>query len=246
MLFRVGDSRLIRTGAGVLEHTGDVKRLGPHILLACTPTVIVISVVLALGLSYLMPGAESRWIVVGVPVALALAMWVGFWLTYPPMSVDLDRELIRFRGVEHPLSAVQFAEIYTWGSYTILRLDTTRGAAAALISGGPVLPLSAQSRALLADAIERSDIIEPLMSQRIPDIGFHGARHGLTWRSVPVPLSTSDAVYFLTGKVTTDPPKRAIEVIRTGRAVARRIVWVSLAVLGLVALFVGMLALLTT
>ena len=222
-----------------------MKRLGPHILLACTPTVIVISVVAALGLVFLFPEPELRWIVVGVPIALATAMWVGFWLTYRPISVDIGRGVLRFKGTEHPLADVHHAEVSTWGNYTILRIVSTRAGVSALISGGPVFPLSAPSRELLAEALERSEVVDPPASARIPNIGFHGARHGFTWRSVPVSLSRSDAAYFLTGKMTTDPPQRAIEVVRTGRRVARRIIWVASAVLALVALFIGMLALLT-
>lgn len=222
-----------------------MKRLGPHILLACTPTVLVIATILGLGLWYLFPEPERRWLVIAVPLGLAVAMWAGFLLTYPPLSIDLERGIIRFRGTEHPLTEVQFADISTWGSYTILRLDTTRGAASALIAGGPVFPLSASSRALLAEALEKARLTEPLQSQRLPNLDFQGGRHGLTWRSVPVPLSTADAVYFLTGTLTSDPPVRAIEVVGTGRRVARRIVVVALVVLALVALFIGMLALLT-
>ncbi|MGV8882283.1 MAG: hypothetical protein ACOH19_09015 [Rhodoglobus sp.] len=222
-----------------------MKRLGPHILLACTPTVIVISVVAGLGLAFLFPEPGSRWIVVGVPLVLATAMWVGFWLTYRPISVDIDRGILWFTGVEHPLADVQSANVSTWGNYTILRLETTRAGVSALIAGGPVFPLSAQSRALLAEALERSGIVDPPASVRVPNVGFHGARHGFTWRSVPVSLSRSDAVYFLTGAITNDPPRRAIEVVRTGRTVARRIIWVASAVLAVVALFLGMLALLT-
>ena len=206
---------------------------------------MVIAVVAALGLVFLFPDLESRWIVVGVPIALATAMWVGFWLTYRPISVDIGRGVLWFTGAEHPLADVQSANVYTWGSYTILRLETTKAGVSALIAGGPVFPLSARSRALLAEALERSGIVEPPASVRIPNIGFHGARHGFTWRSVPVSLSRSDAAYFLTGKMTTDLPQRAIEVVRTGRRVARRIIWLASTVLLFVALFTGMLALLT-
>ena len=222
-----------------------MKRLGPHILLACTPTVIVISAVAALGLLVLFPGPDSRWIVVGVPIALATAMWLGFWLTYRPISVDIDRGILWFKGAEHLLADVHHAEVSTWGSCTILRLEATGAGVSALIAGGPVLPLSAPSRALLAAALERSGVVDPPASARIPNIGIQGARYGFTWRSVPVSLSRSDATYFLTGKMTTDPPMRAMEVVRTGRTVARRIMWIASAVLALVALFMGMLALLT-
>lgn len=222
-----------------------MKRLGPHILLACTPTVIVISVVAALGLVFLVPEPDSLWIVLGVPIALATAMWVGFWLTYRPISVDIGRGVLWFKGAEHLLADVHHAEVSTWGSYTILRLEATGAGVSALIAGGPVFPLSGSSRVLLADALERSGIVDPPPSVRIPNIGIQGARYGFTWRSAPVSLSRSDAAYFLTGKTTADPPMRAIEVVRTGRTIARRTIWVASSVLVLVALFLGMLALLT-
>ena len=98
-----------------------MKRVGPNILLACTPTVMVISVVAALGLVFLFPEPELRWIAVGVPIALATAMLVGFWLTYRPISVDIGRGVLWFTGADHPLADVQSANVYTWRAIEVVR-----------------------------------------------------------------------------------------------------------------------------
>jgi hypothetical protein len=196
-----------KTGA-MNEPSSGPQPVRPHPVWGNVVVIVVLAAITAgaIGLvfSATAPGAFA-W-VAGVGTALLVIVFAaGFWLAFPPVTVDLEAGTIRWKGRSHELAQITRAEVFTRGVYTILRLTAGDGRSVALIVAGfPVRPINAESKLLLARAVERSGIEGETDDARGRSGWSIGSVKNNTWETVPFALSRADTVFVLLGAPSVD------------------------------------------
>jgi hypothetical protein len=141
-------------------------------------------------------------------VVIAVGLWGGLWLGYPPMSVDLGTNRIRWRGVEAAFDELVEFEVWSQGAYVQGRLTTRNGKRGRMIlHGEPTAGIGPTGRALLARVLQGSSIAPPA---RDPNrrtlqeaLAVEMASDRGVWRS----LGVGEAVFELTGDPGDDPDR---------------------------------------
>ena len=174
----------------------------PHPVWGNIVVIVVLAAIVAstIGLVFSAAPGAFAWVTSVCTVLFVIALAAGLWLAFPPVVVDLDAGTIRWKGSSHELASIVRAQVFTRGVYTILRLTTADGRSVAqIVAGVPVRPINAESKLLLARAVEQSGIEGETDDIRGRNPWSIGWVRNSTWETNPFSLSRTDTVFVLLG-----------------------------------------------